>query len=320
MHLAFEEKPGDHIVARKKSVGVTACAVFALSLGLLTPINTAHAQENGVHNAAVTSADQLCPIEDYSVKFSAFSWSIPNEQKAKFDPADGPVKPAGENGELSVSFRGDKNATAVRLDDQNRILDGNIQGMGQMKIDGVSVNNMSLVIEPGKKVKIYASYDGQNVQIATGTLTNEQAHTSDVLDGKTVQFEAKVGSLNFAGIVKKEVQEALSGELTVFGELSPIRKENCTEEEKKGLQGPRGPIGPQGVPGRPGPAGPPVPRVKMERPVRKVIADLQARQALRAVRVSRAHKVNQACKAHRVSQVHRVNLDSGVRRALQVKT
>ncbi len=63
-----------------------------------------------------------------------------------------------------------------------------------------------------------------------------------------------------------------------------------------------------------------VPRVKMERPVRKVIADLQARQALRAVRVSRAHKVNQACKAHRVSQVHRVNLDSGVRRALQVKT
>lgn len=244
-------------MARKKSVGVTACAVFALSLGLLTPINTAHAQENGVHNEAATSADQLCPIEDYSVKFSAFSWSIPNEQKAKFDTADGPVKSAGENGELSISFRGEKNTTVVRLDDQNRILDGNIQGMGQMKIDGVSVNNISLVIEPGKKVKINASYDGHSVQIATGTLTNEQAHTSNVLDGKTVQFEAKVGSLNFAGIVKKEVQEALSGELTVSGELAPIRKENCTEQEKNGVQGPRGPIGPQGGRGPAGPAGPP---------------------------------------------------------------
>lgn len=155
------------------------------------------------------------------------------------------------------------------------------------------------------------------MQIATGTLTNEQAHTSDVLDGKTVQFEAKVGSLNFAGIVKKEVQKALSGELTVFGELSPIRKENCTEEEKKGLQGPRGPIGPQGVPGRPGPAGPPGTPGKDGETGPQVIADLQARQALRVVRVSQVHKVL------RVNQVRRVpkeSLESVVRQALQVKT
>ncbi|WP_238635914.1 hypothetical protein, partial [Corynebacterium propinquum] len=59
LHLAFEEKLGDHTVARKKSVGVTACAVFALSLGLLTPINTAHAQEN-VEPTAM-SETQLCP-------------------------------------------------------------------------------------------------------------------------------------------------------------------------------------------------------------------------------------------------------------------
>lgn len=85
MHLAFEEKPGDHIVARKKSVGVTACAVFALSLGLLTPINTAHAQENA--DPTATSETQLCPVVDFAVKSSAFSWQIGTGQQTYFENA-----------------------------------------------------------------------------------------------------------------------------------------------------------------------------------------------------------------------------------------
>ncbi|RUP92503.1 collagen-like protein [Corynebacterium pseudodiphtheriticum] len=255
LHLAFEEKLGDHTVARKKSVGVTACAVFALSLGLLTPINTAHAQENVEPTA--TSETQLCPVVDFAVSSAAFSWEISPEQAAKHH-YQGSAVARGENGQaIAATFRGNQDQTSVKLDADNRITSASITADGLFSVGNETINSLVLTVSHDKKVSLNASYNGTSQTIAKGTLTKEEADTLPVLDSHTVLFKGQVDKLDFLSNISDDVKAALSGTLTVYGELAPIRKENCTEEEKKGVQGPRGPIGPQGDRGPAGPAGPP---------------------------------------------------------------
>lgn len=255
LHLAFEEKLGDHTVARKKSVGVTACAVFALSLGLLTPINTAHAQENVEPTA--TTETQLCPVVDFAVSSAAFSWEISPEQAATHH-YQGSAVARGENGQAIVAtFRGNQDQTSVKLDADNRITSASITADGLFSVGNETINSLVLTVSHDKKVSLNASYNGTSQTIAKGTLTKEEADTLPVLDSHTVLFKGQVDKLDFLSNISDDVKAALSGTLTVYGELAPIRKENCTEEEKKGVQGPRGPIGPQGDRGPAGPAGPP---------------------------------------------------------------
>ncbi|OBA56575.1 hypothetical protein A5774_00205 [Corynebacterium sp. EPI-003-04-2554_SCH2473622] len=255
LHLAFEEKLGDHTVARKKSVGVTACAVFALSLGLLTPINTAHAQENVEPTA--TTETQLCPVVDFAVSSAAFSWEISPEQAAKHH-YQGSAVARGENGQaIAATFRGNQDQTSVKLDADNRITSASITADGLFSVGNETINSLVLTVSHDKKVSLNASYNGTSQTIAKGTLTKEEADTLPVLDSHTVLFKGQVDKLDFLSNISDDVKAALSGTLTVYGELAPIRKENCTEEEKKGVQGPRGPIGPQGDRGPAGPAGPP---------------------------------------------------------------
>lgn len=255
LHLAFEEKLGDHTVARKKSVGVTACAVFALSLGLLTPINTAHAQENV--DPAATSETQLCPVVDFAVSSAAFSWEISPEQAAKHH-YQGSAVARGENGQaIAATFRGNQDLTSVKLDAENRIASASITADGLFSVGNETINSLVLTVSHDKKVSLNASYNGSSQTIAKGTLTKEEAETLPVLDSHTVLFKGQVDKLDFLSNISDDVKAALSGTLTVYGELAPIRKENCSEEEKKGVQGPRGPIGPQGDRGPAGPAGPP---------------------------------------------------------------
>lgn len=244
MHLAFGEKPGDHIVARKKSVGVTACAVFALSLGLLTPINTAHAQENA--DPTATSETQLCPVVDFAVKSSAFSWQIAQQHAEKFTNTDRAVQLDEKGKPVSVGFRGVNDQSTVRVDAENQIIDATISGEGQLTIGENRINNPVVTVTSEKRVQVNAVYNGVSQTLATGTLTNLPSETLPVLDSHTVQYMGEVRNLNFRSSISADVKEALSGVLSVYGEVAPIRKENCTEEEKKGLQGPRGPIGPQG--------------------------------------------------------------------------
>ena len=255
LHLAFEEKLGDHTVARKKSVGVTACAVFALSLGLLTPINTAHAQENV--DPTATSETQLCPVVDFAVKSSAFSWQIGPDQQKYFEDTSQVIDRDEHGKPVSVGFRSDNDQSLVAVDSQNHITRATMVGRGQFKVGDETIANPVVTVSPDKKVSVLAGYNGVTQTLATGTLSNEQAHEHKVLDSHTVFFQGEVRNLNFRGPISENVKAALSGTLTVYGELAPIRKENCTEEEKKGVQGPRGPIGPQGDRGPAGPAGPP---------------------------------------------------------------
>ncbi|WP_238632804.1 collagen-like protein [Corynebacterium pseudodiphtheriticum] len=242
-------------MARKKSVGVTACAVFALSLGLLTPINTAHAQENVEPTA--TSETQLCPVVDFAVSSAAFSWEISPEQAAKHH-YQGSAVARGENGQaIAATFRGNQDQTSVKLDADNRITSASITADGLFSVGNETINSLVLTVSHDKKVSLNASYNGTSQTIAKGTLTKEEADTLPVLDSHTVLFKGQVDKLDFLSNISDDVKAALSGTLTVYGELAPIRKENCTEEEKKGVQGPRGPIGPQGDRGPAGPAGPP---------------------------------------------------------------
>ncbi|WP_339003079.1 hypothetical protein R3O65_09360 [Corynebacterium pseudodiphtheriticum] len=242
-------------MARKKSVGVTACAVFALSLGLLTPINTAHAQENVEPTA--TTETQLCPVVDFAVSSAAFSWEISPEQAAKHDYR-GRAVAHGENGQaIAATFRGNQDLTSVKLDADNRIASASITADGLFSVGNETINSLVLTVSHDKKVSLNASYNGTSQTIAKGTLTKEEADTRPVLDSHTVLFKGQVDKLDFLSNISDDVKAALSGTLTVYGELAPIRKENCTEEEKKGVQGPRGPIGPQGDRGPAGPAGPP---------------------------------------------------------------
>ena len=255
LHLAFEEKLGDHTVARKKSVGVTACAVFALSLGLLTPINTAHAQENV--DPTATSETQLCPVVDFAVSSAAFSWEISPEQAAKHH-YQGSAVARGENGQaIAATFRGNQDLTSVKLDAENRIASASITADALFSVGDETINSLVLTVSHDKKVSLSASYNGSSQTIAKGILTKEEADTRPVLDSHTVLFKGQVDKLDFLSNISDDVKAALSGTLTVYGELAPIRKENCSEEEKKGLQGPRGPIDPQGDRGPAGPAGPP---------------------------------------------------------------
>ncbi|WP_231892299.1 collagen-like protein [Corynebacterium sp. EPI-003-04-2554_SCH2473622] len=242
-------------MARKKSVGVTACAVFALSLGLLTPINTAHAQENVEPTA--TTETQLCPVVDFAVSSAAFSWEISPEQAAKHH-YQGSAVARGENGQaIAATFRGNQDQTSVKLDADNRITSASITADGLFSVGNETINSLVLTVSHDKKVSLNASYNGTSQTIAKGTLTKEEADTLPVLDSHTVLFKGQVDKLDFLSNISDDVKAALSGTLTVYGELAPIRKENCTEEEKKGVQGPRGPIGPQGDRGPAGPAGPP---------------------------------------------------------------
>lgn len=255
LHLAFEEKLGDHTVARKKSVGVTACAVFALSLGLLTPINTAHAQEN-VEPTAM-SETQLCPVVDFAVSSAAFSWEISPEQAVKHDYR-GRAVARGESGQaIAATFRGNQDLTSVKLDAENRIASASITADDLFSVGNETINSLVLTVSHDKKVSLNASYNGSSQTIAKGILTKEESGTRPVFDSHTVLFKGQVDKLDFLSNISDDVKAALSGTLTVYGELAPIRKENCSEEEKKGLQGPRGPIGPQGDRGPAGPAGPP---------------------------------------------------------------
>lgn len=255
MHLAFEEKPGDHIVARKKSVGVTACAVFALSLGLLTPINTAHAQENA--DPTATSETQLCPVVDFEVKSSAFSWQIGTDQESYFENASQGIDRDDQGKPVSVGFRSDNDQSQVTVDGQNHIMRATIVGRGQIKVGDETIATPVVTVTPDKKVSVLAGYNGVTQTLATGTLSNEQAHEHKVLDSHTVLFQGDVRDLSFRGPISENVKAALSGVFTIYGEIAPIRKESCTEDEKRGVQGPRGPIGPQGDRGPAGPAGPP---------------------------------------------------------------
>lgn len=242
-------------MARKKSVGVTACAVFALSLGLLTPINTAHAQENVEPTA--NSETQLCPVVDFAVKSSAFSWQIGTDQQTYFENASQGIGRDEQGKPVSVGFRSDKDQSLVTVDGQNRIMRATIVGSGQIKIGDETIATPVLTVTPDKKVSVNASYNGSSQTIAKGILTKEEAEIRPVLDSHTVLFRGQVDKLEFLSNISAEVKAALSGTLTVYGELAPIRKENCTEQEKNGVQGPRGPIGPQGDRGPAGPAGPP---------------------------------------------------------------
>ncbi len=253
--FGFEEKFGDHIVARKKSVGVTACAVFALSLGLLTPINTAHAQENS--HPGGTSGTQLCPVVDFAVKSSAFSWDITKQHSEKFKNTDRPVHLDETGTPVSVDFRGQDDRTSVKVDAENHITRATITGDGQFSIGNDTLSTPVLKVSADKKVSVDAIYNGVSQTLATGKITNEQTENHDVLDSHTVLFRAEVKDLSFRSVISTDVQAALSGALTIYGEIAPIRKDSCTDEEKKGVQGPRGPIGPQGDRGPAGPAGPP---------------------------------------------------------------
>ncbi|WP_239258776.1 collagen-like protein [Corynebacterium pseudodiphtheriticum] len=253
--MAFEEKLGDHTVARKKSVGVTACAVFALSLGLLTPINTAHAQENVEPTA--TSETQLCPVVDFAVKSSAFSWQIGPDQQEYFEDTSQVIDRDEHGKPVSVGFRSDNDQSLVAVDSQNHITRATMVGRGQFKVGDETIANPVVTVSSDKKVSVLAGYNGVTQTLATGTLSNEQAHEHKVLDSHTVFFQGEVRNLSFRGPISENIKAALSGVFTVYGEIAPIRKENCTEEEKKGVQGPRGPIGPQGDRGPAGPAGPP---------------------------------------------------------------
>ena len=242
-------------MAKKKSVGVTACAVFALSLGLLSPINTAHAQEAAEPTA--TSQTQLCPIVDFAVSSSAFSWTISPEHADKFNNTDRAVQRDEKGLPVSVGFRGQDEGTLVKVDADNRIADAIVTGKGDITIGTDTVSSPIVTVKPDKKVSVNAVYNGVSQTLATGTLTNEQAVNHDVLGSHTVLFRGEITDLTFRSVISADVQAALSGTLTVYGEVAPVRKENCTEEEKKGVQGPRGPIGPQGDRGPAGPAGPP---------------------------------------------------------------
>lgn len=242
-------------MAKKKSVGVTACAVFALSLGLLSPINAAHAQEAAEPTA--TSQTQLCPVVDFAVSSSAFSWAISPENAGKFNTTDRAVQRDEKGQPVSVGFRGQDEGTMVKVDADNRIADAIVTGKGDITIGTDTVSSPIVTVKPDKKVSVNAVYNGVSQTLATGTLTNEQAVNHDVLGSHTVLFRGEITDLTFRSVISADVQAALSGTLTVYGEVAPVRKENCTEEEKKGVQGPRGPIGPQGDRGPAGPAGPP---------------------------------------------------------------
>lgn len=255
--FGFEEKLGDHIVARKKSVGVTACAVFALSLGLLTPINTAHAQENNDQFSGATSAEQLCPVVGYEVKSTNISWAINSDQSDKFDDNDPRIDVDDKQRPVAAKFRGLLDEASVTLDANDKLIGGAVIGDGQIKVAGTSISRITVNIGSAKKVTITASVDGVGKTLATGILSDEFTNKLPVLDSYTVQFGATVSKLIFANGIPDEVKAALSGDIAVYGEVAPIRKDNCTDEEKKGVQGPRGPIGPQGDRGPAGPAGPP---------------------------------------------------------------
>lgn len=253
LHSAFEEKPGDHIVARKKSVGVTACAVFALSLGLLTPINTAHAQEQEPAN----SATQLCPVEDFRVKSTGISWEINPAAGDKFDTKDPKIGVDDNQRPVAANFRGALDDASVTLDANDILIGGAVVGEGRIAVAGTTIARPTVTIGSGKRVTVSALVDGVGRTVATGILGNEYAEKQQVLDSYTTQFGARVTKLIFASDVPDGVKAALSGDITIYGEVAPIRKENCTEDEKRGVQGPRGPIGPQGNRGPAGPAGPP---------------------------------------------------------------